>query len=119
MNALVLAVVGHLAASRRDYAAASNLLDEGQALLRELPDDLSGFDRLQQQMSLVYVDNVRGQIRLSQGDHDAAARLFTDGLAVARHDEDWTPLLTSLYDLALARRARAIWPAQQRICKKG
>ena len=61
MNALVLAVVGHLAASRRDYAAASNLLDEGQALLRELPDDLSGFDRLQQQMSLVYVDNVRGQ----------------------------------------------------------
>src|SRR6516164_7455640 len=103
MNALVLVVLGYLAALRRDYAAASNLLDEGQALLRELrDDDLTGYDRLQQQLTLVYVDNFLGQVRLARGDNDAAARLFADGLAVARRAQDWSPLLVSLYDLALA-----------------
>ena len=107
MNALVLVVLGHLAALRRDYAAASNLLDEGQALLRELrDDDLTGYDRLQQQLTLVYVDNFLGQIRLAQGDNNAAARLFADGLAVARRAQDWSPLLFSLYDPALARQAQ-------------
>ena len=49
LNATVLAVLGHLAAIRRDYADASELLDEGQALLQELrEDDLTGYDRLQQ-----------------------------------------------------------------------
>ena len=43
MNALVLAFLGHLAALRRDYAGASKLLDQGQALLQELRyDDLTG-----------------------------------------------------------------------------
>jgi tetratricopeptide (TPR) repeat protein len=106
MNAIVLAVLGYLATLRRDYAAAGNLLDEGQALLRELPDDLTGYDRLQQQLTLGTVDNVLGQVRLSQGDNDAAARLFSDGLAVARRAQDWIPLLMSLYDLALARQAQ-------------
>jgi tetratricopeptide (TPR) repeat protein len=107
MNALVLVVLGYLAALRRDYGAASKLLDQGQALLRELrDDDLTGYDRLQQQLTPVYVDNFPGQIRLSQGDNDAAARLFTDGLAVARRAQDWSPLLIVLYDLALARQAQ-------------
>jgi predicted ATPase len=107
MNALALAVLGHLATLRRDYAGASKLLDEGQALLRELrDDDLTGYDRLQQQLTLAYVDNFLGQIRLAQGDNDAAARLSTDGLAVARRARDWSPLLFSLYDLALARQAQ-------------
>jgi predicted ATPase len=107
VNAMVLVVLGRLAALRRDYAAASNLLDQGQALLRELrDDDLTGYDRLQQQATFALVDNVLGQVRLSQGDNDAAAQLFTDGLAVARRAQDWLPLLTSLYDLALARQAQ-------------
>ena len=107
LNALVLVVLGQLAALRRDYAGASNLLDKGQALLRELRDDgLSGYERLQQQVTFVLVDNVLGQIRLSQGDYETAARLFTDGLAVARRAQDWFPLLVSLCDLALARQAQ-------------
>jgi predicted ATPase len=107
MNALVLAVLGYLAALRRDYAAASRLLDQGQALLQELrDDDLAGYDRLQQQVTVAFVNNALGQVRLGQGDNDAAARLFTDGLAVARRAQDWNPLLVLLYDLALARQAQ-------------
>jgi predicted ATPase len=106
-NALVLAVLGHLAALRRDYPGATKLLGQSQALLRELrDDDLTGYDRLQQQVAVVVVDNVLGRIRLGQGDNDAAAQLFTDGLAVARRVQDWMSLLTSLYDLALARKAQ-------------
>jgi len=107
MNALVLAFLGYLAALRRDYAAASKLLDQGQALLQELrDDDLTGYDRLQQQHTLAWVDNVPGQIRLSQGENDGAARLFTDGLTVARRTQDRIPLLISLHNLALATQAQ-------------
>src|SRR5215470_11877446 len=107
MNALALAVLGYLAALRRDYAAAGKLLDQGQALLRERrDDDLTAFDRLQRQVTVAFADDVLGQIRLSQGDNDAAARLFTDGLAVARRAQDWTPQLAALYGLALARQAQ-------------
>jgi predicted ATPase len=106
MNALVLAVLGHLAALRRD-AAASKLVDEGQALLRGLrDDDLTGYDRRQHQLTLAWVDNVLGLVWLSQDDNDAAARLFTDGLAVARRSQDWSPQLVLLYNLALARQAQ-------------
>jgi hypothetical protein len=79
-------------------------------------DDLTGYDRLQQQLTLVYVDNFLGQVRLARGDNDAAARLFADGLAVARRAQDWSPLLVSLYDLALATQvphplpSRPAWP---------
>jgi ATP/maltotriose-dependent transcriptional regulator MalT len=52
------------------------------------------------------VDSVLGRVRLGQGDNDAAARLSTDGLAVARRARDWFPLLPALYDLALARQAQ-------------
>ena len=107
LHATVLAVLGHLAATGRDYAAAGKLLDQGQALLQEVPDgDLSGYDRLQQLLAVAYVDNFLGQVRLSQGDLGAAAQLFTDGLAVARRAQDSFPLLISLYDLALARQAQ-------------
>jgi predicted ATPase len=107
MNALVLAYLGQLAARRRDYAAASKLLDQGQALLRELrDDDPTGFGKLRPQLTVAIADNALGQIRLDQGDNDAAAQLFTDALAVARHAQDWVILLTSLYDLALARKAQ-------------
>ena len=107
LNATVLAVLGYLAAIRRDYAGASKLLDEGQALVQELrEEDLTGYVRLQHLLAVALVDNFLGQVRLSQGDNDAAARLFTDGLTVARRAQDGLPILVSLYDLALSSQAQ-------------
>jgi hypothetical protein len=106
-NATVLAVLGHLAATRHDYTGASKLLDEGQALVQEFRDeDLAGYDRLQQLLTVAFMDNFLGQVRLSQADNDAAARLFTDGLTVARRANDRIPILISLYDLALSSQAQ-------------
>jgi len=120
MNALALAVLGYLAVLRRDYAAASKLLDQGQALLQERrDDDLTGFDRLQRQVTVAFADDVLGQIRLSQGDNDAAAQLFTDGLAVARRAQDWTPQLAALYGLAQARQAQRDLPGAAGHLKEG
>jgi len=107
MNALVLAALGHLAGLRHDYAGTGKLLDQGQALLREFrDDDLAGYDRLQYRLARVLADNFLGQVRLSQDNNDAAAQLFTDGLAMARRAQDWISLLVSLYDLAFARQAQ-------------
>ena len=107
LNATVLAVLGHLAAGRGDYAGGSKLLDEGQALSPGLrDDDLMGYGPLQQRLNVAFVDNFLGQIRLSQGDNDAAAQVFTDGLTVARRARDSFLVLISLYDLALARQAQ-------------
>jgi hypothetical protein len=107
LNATVLAILGHLAATRRDYAGASKLLDDGQALVQEFRDeDLTGYDRLQQLLTVAFVDNFLGQVRLSQADNDAAAQLFTDGLTVARRAQDEIPILISLYDLALSSQAQ-------------
>jgi len=52
------------------------------------------------------VPNFLGQVRLAQGDHDSAARLFTEGLTAARRLPDRPSILISLYDLALSSRAR-------------
>jgi predicted ATPase len=108
LKANVLVVLGHLAATRRDYTGAGKLLDEGQALLREFRDeDLDGhYDHLQQLHTVAFADNFLGQVRLSQGDHDAAVRLFTDGLTVGRRARDLIAILVSLYDLALSSRAQ-------------
>jgi predicted ATPase len=107
LNAIVLAALGRFAGLRQDYAAASKLLDESLAVLRRLrDDDLAGYDRLQYQLGVVMVDNFLGQVRLSQGDNDAAVQLFADGLAAARRAEDRIPLLVSLYCLALAAQAQ-------------
>src|SRR6202042_1154814 len=93
--------------TRHDYAVASKLLGDGQALGQEFRDeDLTGYDRLQQLLTVAFVDNFLGQVRLSQADNDAAARLFTDGLTVARRAQDEIPILISLYDLALSRQAQ-------------
>jgi predicted ATPase len=107
LNSLALAFLGHLAARRGDYAEARNFLDQGQALIRELrDDDLTGYDRLRPMLTVALTDNVLGQFQLSQGDSDAAAHVFADGVAVARDAQDWLPMLTLLYDLALARQAQ-------------
>jgi predicted ATPase len=107
LNAIVLAALGRFAGLSQDYAGASRLLDESQAVLRGLRDgDLAGYDRLQHRLAAVLVDNFLGQVRLAQGDNDAAAQLIADGLAVARRAQDRISLLVSLYDLALARQAQ-------------
>jgi predicted ATPase len=107
LNATVMAVLGHLAATRRDYAAASKLLNESQALAQQSRDgDLTGYRHLQQLLTAALADNFLGQVRLSQADNDAAARLFTDGLTVARRAQDQIPILVSLYDLGLSSQAQ-------------
>jgi predicted ATPase len=106
VNATVMAVLGHLAAIRREYAGAGKLLGEGLALAQEFRDgELTGYDHLQQLLTIAFADNFLGQVRLSQADNDAAARLFTDGLTVARRAQDRIPILISLYDLALSSQA--------------
>jgi hypothetical protein len=107
LTATVLGVLGYLAALRRDYPRATDLLGQSQARLREVrDDDLTGYDRLQHLLTVALVDNLLGQVRLSQGDNDGAARLFTDGLTVARRAQDPISLLISLYDLALISQAQ-------------
>jgi predicted ATPase len=107
LTANVLGVLGYLAALRRDYPRATDLLGQSQALLREVHDnDFTGYDRLQHLLTVAVVDNFLGQVRLSQSDNDGAARLFSDGLAVARRAQDPISLLVSLYDLALTSQAQ-------------
>ncbi len=113
LNATVLAVLGHLAATRRDYAGASELLDEGQALLRELrEEDLTGYDRLQQLLTIAFVDNFLGQVRLSQGDNDA--RRGCSPTAWPWPDERRTGSLSSSRCMTWrsAARRRATWSAR-------
>jgi predicted ATPase len=58
LTATVLGVLGYLAALRRDYPRATDLLGQSQALLREVRDeDLSGYDRLQHLLTVALVDN--------------------------------------------------------------
>jgi predicted ATPase len=106
-HAGVLAVLGNLAAIRRDQAVACQLLDQGRARLQEVQEDgLTGYDRLQYLLTAALVDDFLGQVRLGQHDYDGAARLFADGLAEGRRAPDAIAVLISLYDLALAGRAR-------------
>src|SRR5215472_6055809 len=105
--AYIEAVLGHLSALQHDYARASDLLDQSQAQLRQVGDDeFAETDRVQHLLDVALLHNVLGQIRLSQGDHDGAAQLFTEALSAARHESDRFGLLISLYDLALASKAR-------------
>jgi predicted ATPase len=106
-NAIVLNVLGHIAAIRRDYADASKRLDEGGALVEQFrDDDLVGYERQQQMVCVTFLDNFLGQVRLSQGDNDAAARLFAEALTVSRRANDRVSILASLYDLALSSQAQ-------------
>jgi predicted ATPase len=104
---LVAAALGRLLSSGRDGARASELLEQTLGQLREQdPDRLDGRQRLLYRLDLALVNNFLGQIRLGHGDHDAALRLFTDGLAAARSAADRFAILVSLYDLALTSQAR-------------
>jgi predicted ATPase len=105
--AYISAVLGHLWALQHDYARASDLLELSQAELHHVGDDeFAGTDRVQHLLDVALLRNFLGQIRLSQGDHNGAAQLFTEALGAARHGSDRFTLLISLYDLALARQAQ-------------
>jgi hypothetical protein len=120
LTASVLATLARLAALRRDYPGASELLGQSQALLRELDDnDLAQDQRLQYLLATAVGDNFLGQVRLSQGDNDGAARLFTDGLTAARRAQDRVAVLVSLHDLALSSQAQGDLAGAATHLKKG
>lgn len=76
-------------------------------MLGELGEnDFAGYARVQYLLFTGMVNNFLGQVRLRQGDHDGAARLFTNGLTTARRAQDWILALASLYDLALGSHAQ-------------
>jgi tetratricopeptide (TPR) repeat protein len=104
--ALTASVLGHLLALQQREADANAMLDQSQALIKELDaDELSGADRVQKLANTALTYNFLGQIRLSQGDRRAAAGLFTQALSAAHQVQDRFTLLISLCDLALARHA--------------
>jgi hypothetical protein len=68
-----LSVLGHLSALRHDFAAASELLDQSRAALKEVgQDELSTHERLQYLLTTALASNYLGQIRLSQRQRLAA-----------------------------------------------
>ena len=75
-TAVTTSVLGHLLAVQHQDASASDLLDQSQTLLRELDTyELTGSDRVQKLLAVALVYNFLGQIRLPQGDDQAATRL--------------------------------------------
>jgi predicted ATPase len=120
LTATVLNVLGRLAGLRRDYAVAGELLTRSQSVLAEVSEDkLTGYERLQHRLTIALGDNFSGQIRLSQEDYDGAARLFADGLAVARRAPDWISTLISHYDLALSSQGQGDLAAATQHLKDG
>jgi predicted ATPase len=105
--ALAAGGLGHLLALQHEYEPAGELLEQTLASLREAGNDgLAGPARVQHLLGIALACNFLGQIRLSQGDHDRAAQLFTDGLNAARSAPDRFTILISLYDLALRSQAQ-------------
>jgi predicted ATPase len=104
---LTAASLGHLlAASERDAAYASELLEQTLTQLREMAGQpLTEREHVQYLLDLALTTNFLGQIRLGQNDHHRAAELFTDGLSAAHSAADRFTILISLYDLALSRQA--------------
>jgi predicted ATPase len=104
---VVAATLGRVLALQHEDAGASALLEQTLALLRQADsDELAGPERVQYLLDVAMVYNFLGQIRLSQGDHDGAAQLFSDGLSAARSAPDRVTILISLFDLALTRQAQ-------------
>jgi hypothetical protein len=93
-------------ALQHEDAQASELLEQTLASLRAAGgDEAAGPARIQHLLDLALACNFLGQVRLSQGDHDRATQLFTEGLTAARSAPDRFTILVSLFDLALGGRA--------------
>ena len=120
LTATVLGILGRHAGLRHDYGAASELLERSRSVLGEAGEDQpGGIEHQQRLLTLALVDNFCGQIQLSQGDYDGAARLFSDGLGVARGTPDWISLLISHYDLALSSQGQGDLTAAAQHLKDG
>ena len=118
--AMTAGALGHLMALQHEYARATELLEGTLVPLREAGNDrLAGSERVQHLLDVALVSNFLGQIRLSQGDHDRAAELFTEGLGAARSAEDRFTILVSLYDLALSSQARGDLTGAAECLKEG
>ena len=105
--ATTAAMLGHLLALQHQDARASELLEQTLTPLRKAGNDqLAGPERLEHLLDVALVCNFLGQIRLSQGDHNRAAQLFTEALNAARSAQDRFTVLISLYDLALSSQAQ-------------
>jgi predicted ATPase len=105
---LTAASLGHLlAASERDAAYASELLEQTLTQLSDMAGQrLTEREHVQYLLDVALTTNFLGQIRLGQHDHHRAAELFTDGLSAAHSAADRFTILISLYDLALTRQAQ-------------
>jgi predicted ATPase len=103
---LTAASLGHLlAASEREAAYASELLEQTLTQLREMAGQrLTEREHVQYLLDVALTTNFLGQIRLGQHDHQGAAELFTDGLSAAHSAADRFTVLISLYDLAISRQ---------------
>jgi tetratricopeptide (TPR) repeat protein len=106
-TALLAAVLGYLLSVRRQEAEAVKLLNESQALLRELhSDQLADYGGVQQELNVVFLYDFLGQIRLCQGDSAAAEQLFAQGLATVRRAQDRFTILITLYNMAVSCHAQ-------------
>jgi len=70
-------------------------------------------------MVLALTENLLGQIELSKGHLDRAARHFTDGLRAARSASDRFSILVSLYDLALSSQAQGRLAEAEALLEEG
>ena len=82
----------------RDYLARSQNLIRGAGYVRA--------HRVLQWLTVALVYNFLGQIRLTQGDDQAATQLFTQALTVAHRAPDRFTVLISLYNLAIGSHGR-------------
>ncbi len=101
--AMAAVALGHLLALRHEQVRGRELLEQTRGELEQAARaQLDGAQRLQHLLDVTLAENFLGQIYLGQGDHDRAARHFTDGLTAARGAQDRFTILVSLYDLALS-----------------
>jgi predicted ATPase len=104
---LAAAALGHLLAARQDHRRATELLEQTRHQLDTAgTGTLAGAKRVQYLLVLALTENFLGQIQLSGGQHDRAARHFASGLRAARDAPDRFTILVSLYDLALSSQAQ-------------
>jgi predicted ATPase len=118
--ALIMGVLGHLMALQHEAAEASALLEQTVAQLHEAGgDEVAGPARGQYLLDLALACNFLGQIRLSEGDHDRATQLFTEGLHAAHRASDRFTVLVSLFDLALGLQAKGDLPGAAGCLQEG
>jgi tetratricopeptide (TPR) repeat protein len=118
--ALAAAGLGHVLASMHEYTRAREVLEQALVQLRAIATDpLTAAQRVHYLLDLFLAENFLGQIELSQGDHEAAALHFTDGLRAASAASDRFTILVSLYDLAQSSQARGDLATAEGLLEQG